>query len=74
MLPNVGLGELIVILVIALLLFGTKRLPDVARGLGRSIKAFKEGINEGLHENEKSTAKPVTTVPAEKNGTANKIH
>lgn len=46
MLPNVGIGELILILVIVLILFGPKRLPDVARGLGRSIKAFKEGMNE----------------------------
>lgn len=46
MLPNVGMGELVVILLIVLLLFGAKRLPDVAKGLGRSIKAFKDGMNE----------------------------
>jgi len=46
MLPNVGMGELIVILIIVLLLFGAKRLPDVAKSLGRSVKAFKEGMNE----------------------------
>jgi sec-independent protein translocase protein TatA len=46
MLPNVGMGELILILVIALILFGPKRLPEVAKGLGRSIKAFKEGMSE----------------------------
>ncbi len=45
MLPNVGMGELVVILLIVLLLFGAKRLPDVAKGLGRSIKAFKDGMN-----------------------------
>ena len=46
MLPNVGMGELVVILLIVLVLFGSKRLPEVARGIGRSIKAFKEGMNE----------------------------
>ena len=45
MLPNVGLGELILILVIVLVLFGAKRLPDVANALGRSIKSFKDGMN-----------------------------
>lgn len=47
MLPNVGMGELLVILVIVLIVFGAKRVPEVARGLGRSIKAFKEGMEEG---------------------------
>ncbi len=46
MLPNVGMGELVLILAIILILFGAKRLPDVAKSIGRSIKAFKEGMNE----------------------------
>jgi sec-independent protein translocase protein TatA len=56
MLPNVGMGELLIILVIVLLLFGAKRLPDVAKGLGRSIKAFKEGMNETTSEPEDKSA------------------
>ncbi len=59
MLPNVGMGELVVILLIVLLLFGSKRLPDVARGLGRSIKAFKDGMNEHTHpSDDKSDKEP----------------
>ncbi len=54
MLPNVGMGELVVILLIVLLLFGSKRLPDVAKGLGRSIKAFKDGMQEGHDSSDKS--------------------
>jgi sec-independent protein translocase protein TatA len=46
MLPNVGMGELVVILIIVLLLFGAKRLPEVAKSLGRSIKHFKDGMND----------------------------
>ncbi len=38
-----GMGELIVILVIVLLLFGAKKLPEIARALGSSLKEFKKG-------------------------------
>jgi sec-independent protein translocase protein TatA len=46
MFPNVGMGELVIILVIVLLLFGAKRLPEVAKALGRSIKHFKDGMTD----------------------------
>lgn len=38
--------ELIIILIVALLLFG-KRLPDIMRGMGSSVKEFKKGMEEG---------------------------
>ncbi|HEV8306435.1 MAG TPA: twin-arginine translocase TatA/TatE family subunit [Methylomirabilota bacterium] len=43
-----GLGsqELLVILVICLLLFGAQKLPELARGLGRSVSEFKKGTLE----------------------------
>ena len=40
-------GELIVILLALLLLFGAKRIPDLARSLGRSLSEFKKGREEG---------------------------
>lgn len=52
MFPNVGMGELVVILIIVLLLFGAKRLPEVAKSLGRSIKSFKDGVSELKDANE----------------------
>ena len=45
-LQNIGLPELLVVLVIVLLLFGAKRLPEIARGLGKSIQEFKKGVKD----------------------------
>ncbi|MCX6339676.1 MAG: twin-arginine translocase TatA/TatE family subunit [Candidatus Aureabacteria bacterium] len=44
---NVGLPELIVILFIILLLFGAKRLPEMMKSLGKGVKEFKKGMEEG---------------------------
>lgn len=46
MLGSIGLQELIVIFVIALLVFGPRRLPDVGRSLGQSISEFKRATRE----------------------------
>ncbi|MCX7820109.1 MAG: twin-arginine translocase TatA/TatE family subunit [Brevinematales bacterium] len=43
---GIGWGELIVILLIALLIFGANRIPEIARSLGKSLKEFKKGMNE----------------------------
>ena len=43
---NLGMGELIIILIIILLLFGAKKIPDLMKGLGRGVRSFKEGMNE----------------------------
>ena len=44
---NLGAPELLVILVVVFLLFGAKKLPDLARSLGRSMGEFKKGREEG---------------------------
>jgi sec-independent protein translocase protein TatA len=41
---SLGVSELLVILAICLVIFGGRRLPDVARGLGSAIRNFKEGM------------------------------
>ena len=43
---GLGTQELIVILIIALFLFGGKKLPEIGAGLGKGLRAFKKGLNE----------------------------
>ena len=47
---NLGPMELLIILGIVLLLFGSTRLPKLARSLGQASKEFKTGVNEGARE------------------------
>jgi sec-independent protein translocase protein TatA len=42
--PNVGPVEIIILLVIVLLIFGPKRLPDLGRSLGRGMREFKDSV------------------------------
>jgi sec-independent protein translocase protein TatA len=42
---NLGMSELIVVLLIVVLLFGAKRLPEIGEGLGKAIKSLKRGLN-----------------------------
>ena len=46
MFENVGMGELIVILIVVLRLFGSKKIPDIAQSLGKGIREFKKSIKE----------------------------
>ena len=43
-LPTVGGPELIILLVIILLLFGAKRIPELAKGLGSGVREFRQGV------------------------------
>jgi sec-independent protein translocase protein TatA len=51
--PNVGPMELIIVLVIALIVLGPKRLPEVGRSVGRGMREFKESLSgENPHEDD----------------------
>lgn len=60
---GLGLQELLVMLVIIMVLFGAKRLPELANGMGKAIRNFKKASIED-HE---ITATPKTTLENEKN-------
>jgi sec-independent protein translocase protein TatA len=56
--PNLKPTELIILLVVLILLFGAKKLPDAARGIGRSLRIFKAEVkaqDEIVVEDDKNT-------------------
>lgn len=56
---RVGFTELLIILAIVLLMFGSKKLPELADGMGKAIRNFKRGINSEDEDD-------VTPAPADK--------
>ncbi len=53
-LGNFGTGEIIVLVLIVLLLFGAKRIPELARGMGKGIREFKDATKEIKNDIENS--------------------
>ncbi len=49
---SIGIPELLIILAVAVLLFGGKKIPEVAKGLGEGIKNFKNALKEEKKEKE----------------------
>ena len=45
-LQNIGTGEILIVALVVLLLFGGKKIPELMRGLGKGVKSFKEGMND----------------------------
>ncbi len=52
----IGTNEIIIIVVLALLLFGGKKIPELMRGLGRGVKEFKEGQKDDPNANNTTNA------------------
>lgn len=48
-LGNLGTGEIIIIAVLVLLLFGGKKIPELMKGLGKGVKSYKDGV-KGLED------------------------
>ena len=46
MFDNMGMGELLIILLVVLILFGSKKIPDLAQGLGKGIREFKKAMRD----------------------------
>ena len=63
---GIGIWQLIIILVIVLLLFGTKRLKNLGGDLGGAIKGFKGAMNDGEEKKDTDDQKSVSTEDSEK--------
>ena len=53
--PSIGFPELLVILVIALIVIGPKKLPEAGRAMGKGMREFKDSIN-GVHDEDEKPA------------------
>jgi sec-independent protein translocase protein TatA len=49
---NLGYGEMLVILVVGLIVFGPNKIPEFARQCGRAVNQFKNGLKEGFEDKE----------------------
>jgi sec-independent protein translocase protein TatA len=59
-----GGTELIIVVLVLVLLFGSSKLPSLARSMGQAKKEFKAGIKEGAAEKEDTSEKEVTDCPS----------
>ena len=63
--PNFGVWEWLVILVIVLVIFGASRLKDIGSGLGGAINAFRNEVKQGREEGEDEEKKEKAAAPAQ---------
>ena len=57
LIPGLGTGEILLIALVVLLLFGGKKIPELMRGIGKGVKNFKEGMagmDEEIHKQDKT--------------------
>lgn len=54
---GLGTAEIIIILVVIVLLFGAKKIPELMKGVGKGVKSFKEGLKETETETDTDTEK-----------------
>ena len=66
----IGPWEIAIVLVIALLIFGPKKLPDLGQSLGRSITGFKKGLKESSEEVKAALKEDVTATEVKAETTA----
>lgn len=61
-LGNIGAGEIVIVALVILLLFGGKKIPELMKGLGKGVRSFKDGIND--------IEKEINAEPQKKNETS----
>ena len=56
---DLSFGEILVVLIVALVLFGPNKIPEFAKQCGRAVNMFKQGLKEGLEDDKKIEAAKV---------------
>ena len=62
--PEIGITGLVVLLIVALLVFGPKRLPEIGKSLGRGMREFKDSISGDKDRDEERRAPQLTAAEA----------
>lgn len=57
---DIGLSELLFILILALLFFGPNRLPQIGRAIGKAVREFKDAYEKFMNEDVEKTIPPIT--------------
>ena len=70
--PNIGVPELLIVLVIALIVLGPKKLPEVGRSLGRGMREFKDSISgiTDSHDDDEDDRPAITTASTQSTATS----
>lgn len=61
---GIGIWELLILLLVLLLVFGPKRLPEMGKQLGRGMREFKDSVTGDSKDDEVSTLPPAEPIPA----------
>ena len=62
---GIGATEIVILLIVALLVFGPKRLPEMGRSLGRGMREFKDSISGKDHDEDERREIPASTTTGE---------
>jgi len=57
---NIGAGEIIIVLIIALIVIGPKKLPEVGRSVGRGMREFRESVSGARRDDDDELEAPLT--------------
>lgn len=66
---NLGTGEIILLVLVVLLLFGGRKIPELMKGIGKGVRSFKEGMDEVKDEVEKPIKEAVEGEEKKDSGT-----
>jgi len=54
---NIGLGEILILVLVVLILFGPNKLPELGKAMGKALGEFRKGIKEGMDDKDSSSHK-----------------